>query len=110
MHTIFFRFGDFLHGVPSSSLPSVKRDFNVEPLTPADRIRMANSYVTSSPHDGGLGIAPGAQSWNRVEGIMALHDEAFNHQWIKAWTSQKVGLSVGDSELDRIRTQVRIQT
>ncbi|KAG8999024.1 hypothetical protein FRB90_012179 [Tulasnella sp. 427] len=99
------RYRDFVNGVPSYNLPNVARDYNSDPLSPAERIRFAHTYVITSITDDGLGIAPGVQEWSRVESIMALHDRAFNEQWIKSWTSKKLGIGFSNDELDGIKNQ-----
>ena len=82
------------------------RDYAVEPLAAAERIRFTHMYICSSPVDGGLGIAPNAQPWNRVESVMALHDKEFNEEWITSWTRKKLGLGFSDDELQGIKNQV----
>ena len=66
------------------------------------------SYVTDAPDDGGLGINPENATWSRIESIMTLHDPEFNHRWIRALTT---GITtVGNGQLDAIRTQVCFST
>ena len=66
-------------------------DLEFTSLSPADRLRLIHSYITASEGDGGLGIAPQSDEWNRVESIMALHDHSFNDNWIRDWTTSQLG-------------------
>ncbi|THH17844.1 hypothetical protein EW146_g3059 [Bondarzewia mesenterica] len=95
------RHSDFLHGLTTSSLPSIARDLDVRSLSPAERLRLVYEYVTSMPLDGGLGVSPLSSEWNRVESVMALHDPEFNEVWIRSLTRHRVGLD----HLDTIRSQ-----
>jgi anoctamin-10 len=99
---------DFVLGLPCSSLPSHPRDFTKEPLLPAERLRLVHGYVTSLTSEGGLGVAPGAPEWPRLESVMALHDSSFNDRWLHAWTHRQFGFGVGYGQLCRIREQVDI--
>ncbi|KAL7280570.1 hypothetical protein ACG7TL_005504 [Trametes sanguinea] len=94
------RYSDFLCGLPTTN-PTGTRDLSTEPLTPADRLRLVHTYVTSTPADGGLGVAPGSSNWDRVESVMVLHDHAFNESWIRAWTTRQLGFV----KFDKIREQ-----
>lgn len=96
---------DFLLGLPSS-LPGNIHNFNVSPLSRADRLRLVHDYITSLKTDGGLGIIPGLSQWPRLESILALHDSDFNHAWITTWTRRRVGFNVGFAELNKIRNEV----
>ena len=82
--------------------PTGSRDLSAEPLSPAERLRLVHSYVTSTHADGGLGVAPGSSNWDRVESVMVLHDRAFNEAWIRAWTTRQLGFV----KFDDIRQQV----
>ncbi|KAJ7498162.1 calcium-activated chloride channel-domain-containing protein [Mycena galericulata] len=77
---------DFLSGLPTTPL---KVEEQVQPLSPADRIRLVHAFITSTPTDGGLGISPDASEWDLVESVMALHDREFNERWIHAWTTSR---------------------
>ena len=61
------------------------------------------AVVPGMVHIHGLGINPDAPEWKLVKSVMALHDHDFNSEWIRAWTTHKVGMK----ELDKIRDQVR---
>ncbi|RPD76236.1 DUF590-domain-containing protein [Lentinus tigrinus ALCF2SS1-7] len=94
------RYSDFLCGLPTTN-PIGTRDLSSEPLTPADRLRLVHTYVSATPADGGLGVAPGSSSWDRVESVMVLHDHEFNDAWIRAWTTRQLGFV----KFDKIREQ-----
>ena len=104
---VFLRQSDFLRGLPASSLPSLTAPLNPEDIAPADRLRLIYERITSTPHDGGLGVVPGGKGWERVESVMALHDREFNDMWLRAWTRRQVGFGIGIGELDKIKDQVR---
>ncbi|KAG9119400.1 hypothetical protein FRC07_005588, partial [Ceratobasidium sp. 392] len=94
---------DFVHGVAKAKLPSLATTGNPNAVTPAERIRLVYTFVTSPTLDGGLGIAPGASYWTRVQSIMALQDRDFNQTWLSDWTRKQVGFSIPIAELDKIR-------
>ncbi|KAI0793794.1 DUF590-domain-containing protein [Fomes fomentarius] len=94
------RYSDFLCGLPTTN-PTGARDLTGEPLTPADRLRLVYTYVTATPGDGGLGVAPGSSNWDRVESVMVLHDHEFNEAWIRSWTTRQLGFP----KFDKIREQ-----
>ncbi|KAG6336075.1 hypothetical protein ID866_3022 [Astraeus odoratus] len=95
------RYSDFLYGLPMSKLPSVETDLDAAPLSPADRIRLVHTYVTSTPQDGGLGVIPECNDWDLVQSVMALHDHDFNEQWIRLWTRHRIA----SVQLEKIRDQ-----
>ena len=99
-----------MRGLPASSLPSLTSVLNPEDIAPADRLRLVYERITSTRHDGGLGIVPHGKGWERVESIMSLHDREFNEMWLRAWTRRQVGLGIGVAELDKIKDQVSITT
>ncbi|EJF64021.1 hypothetical protein DICSQDRAFT_100582 [Dichomitus squalens LYAD-421 SS1] len=94
------RYSDFLCGLPTVN-PTGAKDLSQEPLSPADRLRLVHTYVTSTHADGGLGVAPGSSDWDRVESMMVLHDHSFNQEWIRTWTT----LQHGSVKFDDIRKQ-----
>lgn len=97
---------DFVHGVARAKLPSLATTGNPNAVTPAERIRLVHTFITSPTLDGGLGIAPGASNWTRVQSIMALQDRNFNDTWLSDWTRKQVGFSIPLVELDKIRDNV----
>ncbi|KZT55849.1 DUF590-domain-containing protein [Calocera cornea HHB12733] len=96
---------DFLHGVNAVSMPALEPPAGEAPLTPADRLRLLHSYITTSALDGGLGIAPGAPGHERLTGIMALKDKQFETAWIKSWTMSRLGVWMSESELGRVKDE-----
>ncbi|TFK66243.1 DUF590-domain-containing protein [Pluteus cervinus] len=94
------READFLSGLPVTPIRTGVEASRVH-LSPADRLRLIYSYVTSMSSDGGLGITPGASEWDLVESVMALHDKEFNESWIRSWNIHEI-TSV---HLDKIREQ-----
>ncbi|PFH53223.1 hypothetical protein AMATHDRAFT_73446 [Amanita thiersii Skay4041] len=87
------RHADFLSGLP---VTPVSVGATIGPLSPADRIRLVHSYITSMPTDGGLGITPDSSDWDCVESILPLHDKDFNESWVKSWTPKHLAsVSVG---------------
>lgn len=97
------RHADFLSGLPTNN-PIAAEDLDATPLSPADRLRLVYTHITSTQGDGGLGVAPESKEWDRVESILALHDHLFNDTWIRAWTTRQLGLNV---QIDKIKEQVR---
>jgi hypothetical protein len=91
---------NFMFGLPVSNLTSIS-DGDVD-LTPADRIRLTHSYITSTVKDGGLAIVPESEEWTRVKSIIAIHDPQFDSNWIRKW---KLHI-VGSKHLDDIKNQV----
>ncbi|OCH96405.1 DUF590-domain-containing protein [Obba rivulosa] len=94
------RHSDFLCGLPVTN-PIDARELDAASLAPADHLRLVYSYVTSTPSDGGLGVAPGSSEWNRVESVMVLHDHAFNESWIRSWTTH----SIRSAQFTKLRDQ-----
>lgn len=72
------------------------------PMCPADHLRLVHAYLTATRNDGGLGVAPLSEDWDRVESVMALHDHLFNDTWIRTWTRRQLG----SVQLDKIKGQV----
>ncbi|KAG8703718.1 hypothetical protein FRC08_002668 [Ceratobasidium sp. 394] len=94
---------DFVHGVTRARIPSLAATGDPNAVTPAERIRLVRTYITSPTLDHGLGIAPGASNWTRVQSVMALQDHDFNRAWLSDWTRKQVGFSIPLVELDKIR-------
>lgn len=89
----------------TNAYPGENRDFSASPLSPADRIRLIYDYITSTESQGGLGIAPGSEKWPHVSSVFAIHDRAFNHNWITNWTRRQLGFGLNPQELDTIKNQ-----
>ncbi|KAH8103893.1 DUF590-domain-containing protein [Cristinia sonorae] len=94
------RHSDFLSGLPPTHSIDGE-DLESTPLCPADHLRLIYSYVAATEDDGGLGIAPQSDTWDRVESIMALHDHLFNETWIRSWTTRQLGFP----KFDKLKEQ-----
>lgn len=66
-----------------------------EPVTEAERLRLAYMLITQPRNEGGAGITPRVGTWRFVKGVFPLHDRAFNRRWIAEW-SGKSYLDEGD--------------
>ncbi|KAK4126269.1 DUF590-domain-containing protein [Parathielavia appendiculata] len=71
-----------------------------EPVTEAERLRLAYMLITLPRNEGGAGVTQGTGQWRFVKRVFPLHDRAFNKQWIADW-SKKYNLDEGD--IGRIR-------
>lgn len=93
-----------MHGVRAAAPPKETREaLESEPLYEAERLRIIYQLITNPVHEGGAGITPKEGEWENVESIFALHDHAYNKDWIKKWTSSYF-LSAED--LDDIRNRL----
>ncbi|CAG7851734.1 Uncharacterized protein C691.05c [Serendipita indica DSM 11827] len=100
------RHTDFLHGLLTNAYHGEERDFAASPLSPADRVRLVHTYVTSATSQGGLGITSGNKDkWPSVQSVFALHDRTFNHTWLDSWTKRQLGFTMKASELDVVKNQ-----
>ncbi|KAK4043370.1 calcium-activated chloride channel-domain-containing protein [Parachaetomium inaequale] len=71
-----------------------------EPVTEAERLRLAYELITRPRNEGGAGVTPKRGRWRFVQSVFPLHDRAFNRAWISEW-SRKYYLDEGD--IGRIR-------
>lgn len=76
------------------------QDFSGEPVSEAERLRLAYLLITKSKNDGGAGITPQRGRWKFVDSIFPLHNHAFNKSWIKQWGSKYF---LEDSDINQIR-------
>jgi hypothetical protein len=98
------RVRDWIHGVRSAAPDKVTREsLEAEPLYEAERLRIIYQLITNPPSEGGAGITPKEGEWENVESIFALHDHAYNKDWIKKWTSQYF---LTTEDLDDIRNRL----
>lgn len=80
---------DWLHNI--STVHPSQWDNEMSPdLTPAEKLRLIYSLLTSPLADGGLGITPTLGDWAFVNSIFPLHDYELNRQWIKRWSMKWV--------------------
>lgn len=103
------RVQDWLYGVRLAAPPAVDGDDGAaleryfaddgsggEPVTPAERLRLAYLQITRPRSEGGAGVTPGAGRWRGlVRAVFPLHDHAFNRAWIARW-SRKYHLDAAD--------------
>ncbi|KAL2159899.1 hypothetical protein VTH06DRAFT_2032 [Thermothelomyces fergusii] len=96
------------HPSPSSSsannnAAAIDRYFaQEEPVTEAERLRLAYELITRPRNEGGAGVTPRRGRWRFVGSIFPLHDRAFNRAWIAGW-SRKYYLDESDIKLIRDR-------
>jgi anoctamin-10 len=102
--TTHHRVHDWLHGVRAAAPPKETRDaLDAEPLYEAERLRIIYQLITNPVQEGGAGITPKEGEWKGVESIFALHDHAYNKDWIKKWTSSYF---LTTEDLDDIRNRL----
>jgi len=78
-----------------------------EPVTEAERLRLAYELITRPRNEGGAGVTPKRGQWRFVGSVFPLHDRAFNRAWISEW-SRKYYLDEGDIGLIRDRFGERV--
>ena len=93
--TAKYSHSDFLEGLP---VPQAKSTLT---LSPAERIRLVHSYISSTSADGGLAISPGSPDWDCIESIFPIHDRHFNEAWVRAWKPR----TIASVQLEKIRDQ-----
>ncbi|KAH8779083.1 plasma membrane stress response protein-like protein [Hyaloscypha sp. PMI_1271] len=83
------RVQDWLYGVRTAAPEKeMQKALTDEPVTEAERLRLAYLLITKPKNEGGAGITPKTGEWKGVESIFALHDHTFNKRWIKELTSK----------------------
>ncbi|KAK4055391.1 hypothetical protein OIO90_003229 [Microbotryomycetes sp. JL221] len=104
---------DWLHGVTSDRpAPKSPQDFSPDQLSPADRVRLVHSILTTS-RSGSAGSIKASTASGTVAGIQPFdfphvtsifppHDIEFNKQWLKKWSSRSQ-LVIPHQELTDIR-------
>src|SRR5690242_15838650 len=93
-----------MHGVRSAAPDKETRAaLEAEPLYEAERLRIIYQLITNPTSEGGAGITPKEGEWEGVESIFALHDHAYNKDWIKKWTSSYF---LKTEDLDDIRNRL----
>ena len=95
---------DWIHGIRAAA-PSkeTRASLEAEPLYEAERLRIIYQLITNPVSEGGAGITPKEGEWANVESIFALHDHAYNKDWIKKWSSQYL---LQTEDLDDIRNRL----
>ncbi|CAK7564647.1 MAG: hypothetical protein SEPTF4163_002543 [Sporothrix epigloea] len=128
------RLQDYLYGIRTTAPPSRKNQggvevdfetyFSNEPVSEAERLRLAYLLITKPRSEGGAGITPkgtegasgsaakggagkhqqtsstGNTQNKYVASIFPLHDHAFNRAWLRKWSTQYV---LDGADLDSIR-------
>ena len=80
-----------------------RQALEAEPLYEAERLRIIYQLITNPISEGGAGITPKEGEWENVESIFALHDHAYNKDWIKKWSNQ---WALKTEDLDEIRDRL----
>lgn len=97
------RLQDWLYGVRTSP-PGKDLDayFADEPVTEAERLRLAYLLISRPKNEGGAGITAGRKEgqWRFVESVFPLHDHAFNRQWIARWSKK---YTLDDEDIGGVR-------
>ncbi|KAK3391065.1 calcium-activated chloride channel-domain-containing protein [Podospora didyma] len=84
-----YRIQDWLYGVRASAPnQDLTKYFEDEPVSEAERLRLAYLLITKPKNEGGAGITPKVGHWKYVASIFPLHDHDFNRQWIKQWSTK----------------------
>ncbi|KAK4231333.1 calcium-activated chloride channel-domain-containing protein [Podospora fimiseda] len=98
------RIQDWLYGVrtaaPNPTNLPLSRYFDSEPVTEAERLRLAYLLITKTKNENGAGVTPKIGTWKYVESIFPLHDRKFNRQWITEWSTKYV---LDEEDLTKIR-------
>ncbi|KAF2115723.1 calcium-activated chloride channel-domain-containing protein [Lophiotrema nucula] len=98
------RVRDWIHGVRVAAPPKETREaLEAEPLYEAERLRIIYQLITNPVSEGGAGITPKEGEWEDVESIFALHDHAYNKDWIKKWSTSYF---LTTEDLDDIRNRL----
>jgi len=98
------RVRDWIHGVRAAAPPKETREaLESEPLYEAERLRIIYQLITNPTDEGGASITPKEGEWKGVESVFALHDHAYNKDWIKKWTSSYF---LKTEDLDDIRNRL----
>jgi hypothetical protein len=93
-----------MHGVRAAAPQKETREaLETEPLYEAERLRIIYQLITNPTYEGGAGITPKEGEWENVESLFALHDHAYNKDWIKKWTSSYF---LKTEDLDDIRNRL----
>ncbi len=96
-----YRVQDWLYGVRTAAPnQDLAKFFQDEPVTEAERLRVAYLLITKPKNEGGAGINPRRGYWKHVASVFPPHDQAFNRSWIKEWSTKYF---LDEKDLDRIR-------
>ncbi|KAK0751076.1 calcium-activated chloride channel-domain-containing protein [Schizothecium vesticola] len=96
-----YRVQDWLYGVRAAAPnQDITKYFEDEPVTEAERLRLAYLLITKPKNEGGAGITPKTGQWKHVASIFPLHDHKFNREWIKQWSTKYY---LDDGDINQIR-------
>ncbi|ELQ37669.1 hypothetical protein OOU_Y34scaffold00584g2 [Pyricularia oryzae Y34] len=96
------RLQDWLYGVRASApnKQDLTNHFEEEPVSEAERLRLAYMLICKPKNEGGAGITPRSGQWKHVASVFPLHDHRFNRDWIKRWSTKYI---LDDADLNEIR-------
>ncbi len=95
------RVKDWLYGVRAAQPDKeAQNSMTSQPLTEAERYRIIYHMITDPTEEGGAGITPKQGQWKNVESIFPLHDQQFNKEWIRKWSTLTI---LKAEDLDAIR-------
>lgn len=98
------RVKDWIHGIRAAApQQETQQSLQDEPLHEAERLRVIYQLITNPEDEGGAAITPKKGQWKNVESIFALHDHAYNKEWIKRWSTKYL---LGPEDLDEIRDRL----
>ncbi|KAK4152505.1 Anoctamin-10 [Chaetomidium leptoderma] len=105
------RVQDWLYGVrPAAPAASPENPADMdryfaddEPVTEAERLRLAYMLITRPRNEGGAGVTPKTGHWRFVQSVFPLHDRAFNREWLSEW-SKKYYLD--EADIGKIRDRM----
>ncbi len=95
------RVKDWLHGIRATEPDQSSSEAPTsQSLTQAERYRLVYHMITNSREEGGAGITPKEGQWKDVGSIFPLHDQSFNKEWIKKWSTTTL---LKPADLDEVR-------
>lgn len=97
------RVNDWLQGIHSTRPdPREQRDFNTEPMTQSERLRVVYDLITGADS---ASIVIGSSPYEPVTAIFPPHDPHFNAKWLKSWTSlnKDTLVAIPDEQLNNIK-------
>lgn len=97
------RLQDWLYGVRTSPPgKDLEAYFADEPISEAERLRLAYLLISRPKNEGGAGITAGRKEgqWRFVESVFPLHDHKFNRDWIARWSKK---YTLDESDIDSVR-------
>ncbi|KAH8889662.1 DUF590-domain-containing protein [Thozetella sp. PMI_491] len=96
-----YRVQDWLYGVRTAAPnQDLSKYFEDEPVSEAERLRLAYLLITKPKNEGGAGIHVKRGQWKHVASIFPLHDHAFNRSWIMEWGTKYF---LDESDITKIR-------